>query len=129
MSVATILIPTHDAADTVVDAVDSARRQTISDIEIMIVGDGVSPEYRNLIAQLAKADRRIVFLDLPKAPNRGERNRHSGVLAASSDVIVYLADDDLLLPRHTENMMQLLGDVDLCQSRNGFIDENDRLVF
>ena len=66
--VASILIPPWNAADTLPLAVDSARRQTVVDIEIVIVGDGVTPASRGVIEPLVELDQRIRFLDLPKAP-------------------------------------------------------------
>ena len=86
---ASILIPTWDAADTLPLAVDSARRQTFTDIEIVIVGDGVTPAARAAIEPLLElGDDRIRFLDLPKAQGRGERNRHQGVLECRSELVV-----------------------------------------
>ena len=38
--VATILVPTHDHGPTLRASVASALRQTVSDIEVFIVGDG-----------------------------------------------------------------------------------------
>jgi hypothetical protein len=125
--VASILIPTWNAADTLPLAVDSACRQTVVDIEIVIVGDGVTPAARDAIEPLVELDRRIRFLDLPKAPGRGERNRHEGVLACRSDLVVYLADDDLLMPWHVEQIAAAFATADLVQSLNGFIDADDHL--
>lgn len=124
---ASILIPTWDAADTLPLAVDSARRQTVADVEIVIVGDGVTASARDAIEPLLELDHRIRFLDLPKAPGRGERNRHEGVLGCRSDLVVYLADDDLLLPWHVEQIAAAFSSADLVQSLNGYIDDDDRL--
>lgn len=125
--VASILIPTWDAAETLPLAVDSARRQSVPDIEIVIVGDGVTPATRRAVEPLVELDRRIRFVDLPKAPGRGERNRHAGVLACRSDLVVYLADDDLLLPWHVAQVAEAFATADLVQSLNGYIDAEDRL--
>lgn len=127
MSAATVLIPTHHAPESLPAAVESALAQTVTDIEVLIVGDGVGDEHRAVVDRCVARDARVRFLDLPKGENRGERNRHHGVLDAASEVIAYLADDDLLLPRHVEHMIELLADSDLCQSRNGYIDRDDVL--
>lgn len=127
MTRATVLIPTHDAPDTLQDAVSSALRQTVEDLEVLVVGDGVTPRHREVVEACAALDPRVRFLDLPKGANRGERNRHHGVRAAASDAIVYLGDDDLLLPQHVGNMLGLLRDHELCQSFNGYLDGDDRL--
>lgn len=128
MARCTILIPTWSAANTIEATVASALRQTVADIEVLIVGDGVTPDSRESIQRCVAMDDRVRFLDLPKGENRGERNRHVGVLEASSPVIAYLGDDDLLLPRHVENLLSLLDEVDFCQSLNGFINAHDQLV-
>jgi hypothetical protein len=40
---------------------------------------------------------------------------------------VYLADDDILLPNHVENMLELLRESTFVQSRNGYIAPGDVL--
>lgn len=120
-ALATVLIPTWDAVETLGAALASARAQTLTDIEILVVSDGAKPETLALARAQADEDPRIRVLDLPKAEGRGERNRHAGVLAAQAPAIVYLADDDLLLPRHVELLVDALATNDLVQSRNGHI--------
>ena len=60
-----------------------------------------------------RADDRVRFLDFPKGPHHGERYRHDAVLAARSDAIFYLCDDDLLLPDHVADLLALLEDHNL----------------
>lgn len=127
MTLASVVVPTWRAADTLAGAVGSALRQTVADIEVIVVGDGVEDDTRRIVADLSSADPRVRFLDLPKAPGRGEANRDRGVREAASDVIVYLADDDLLLPRHVELLLEALREVPFAQSRNGFIGPDDQL--
>lgn len=124
---ATILIPTWNSPLTLRYALASAEHQTESNIEILVVGDGVNDDSRELIATFQERDKRVTFLDLPKGENRGERNRHEGVLRASSDIIVYLADDDILMPRHVENLLCLLEIAPFVQSRNTYIDAHNQL--
>src|SRR5688572_28531652 len=40
MIVATVVIPTHDHADTLTRAVASVQAQTLADFELFVVGDG-----------------------------------------------------------------------------------------
>ena len=61
------------------------------------------------------------FLDFPKGPHHGERYRHDAVLAARSDAVFYLCDDDLLLPDHVADLLALLEDHNFVQSRNGYV--------
>ena len=118
----TVLIPTWNAPMSVGPAIDSALNQTVRDIEVLVVLDGAHDETAGIVRARQAGDARVRILDLPKAPSRGEANRHRGVLAARAPVVAYLADDDLLLPRHLENLLALLADHDLVQSLNGWID-------
>ena len=128
MPKATILVPTHDHWATLPLAVGSALRQTVADLEVIVIGDGVSAEVRSVATDLCRSDPRVVFLDLPKGPNHGEIHRGRAISESRSDAIFYLCDDDLLLPTHVENLLALLSESDLVQSRNGYIDTDGRLV-
>jgi len=102
-------------------AIASARAQTLRDIEILVVSDGASEPTLAVANEHAAVDARVRILDLPKGEGRGERNRHVGVMAAKAPNIVYLADDDLILPRHVELLVDALASHDLVQSRNAHI--------
>lgn len=111
-----MLIATYDRGDLLPYAVASALAQTVQEIEVLIVGDGVPDATRKVVAELARRDARIRFLDLPKAPNRGEANRHAAALQARGRIVCHLDDDDLWLPDHVETMLALLQDADLAMT-------------
>jgi glycosyltransferase involved in cell wall biosynthesis len=119
-----VLVPTHDSTWTLENSVKSALKQTSSNLEVLIVGDGVIEETRHVVHGLIKLDDRVRFLDLPKAPNRGEANRDLGVKNCLAENIFYLADDDLFLQNHVENLLPLLSDRVLVQSLNGYINKD-----
>ncbi len=119
---ASILIPTWSAHTSLGAAIGSALAQTVTDLEVLVVADGATADTLAVARDHADRDPRVKVLELPKAPARGERNRHRGVLAAATDAIVYLADDDLLLPRHVENVLAALETHDFVQTWNGYID-------
>jgi glycosyl transferase family 2 len=116
MPYATIIIPTFDRSETLPLAVESAQGQTVTDIEIVIVGDGASAASVEAARGLAGRDARIVVHEWPKAPGRGYANRHRAVLAARSERIFYLDDDDLMLPNHVETLGRALGSADIVDS-------------
>jgi glycosyltransferase involved in cell wall biosynthesis len=118
---ASVLIPTHDHATTLPLTVGSVLRQSVADLEVLIIGDGVTDEHRAVIDSLVRSDPRVRFLDRPKGPHHGESYRHDAVLAARSDAIFYLCDDDLVLPDHVADLLALLGSADFVQSRNGYL--------
>jgi hypothetical protein len=124
---ASILVPTHDKHTTLPLAVDTALRQSVEDVEVIVIGDGVTPELREVIE--AFTDPRVRFLDLPKGPHHGERYRHEAIVQARSDAIFYLCDDDLLLPDHVADLLGLLEDHNFVQSFNGFVRTDGELDF
>lgn len=121
MTRASVLIPIHDKEDTLRLAVDTVLRQSVEDLEVLLIGDGVTDGVRLVAQDLVTADARVRFLDFPKGPFHGERYRHDAIEAATSDAIFYLCDDDLLLPEHVADLLALLEDHDLVQSLNGYL--------
>jgi hypothetical protein len=117
--VAAILIPTHDHAATLDLAVRSALEQTVTEIEVVVIGDGVGDDTREVVDGLVREDSRVRFLDLPKGPNHGELHRGTAVEGTEAEIVCYLCDDDLLLPEHVESMAGLLAGADLVNSQNG----------
>jgi GalNAc5-diNAcBac-PP-undecaprenol beta-1,3-glucosyltransferase len=111
---ATVIVPTHEHGPTLRHAVGSALRQTISDIEVIVVGDGVTDRTREVIEELLKQDERVRFLDRPKAPGHGFVHRHEAVEGAASGRILYLSDDDLWFPEHAAVLSELLVDADFA---------------
>jgi len=120
--VAAIVVPTHDHPATLDLAVHSALEQTVAEIEVIVVGDGVGDDTREVVAGLAGEDPRVRFLDFPKGPHHGEIYRGRAVAATSAEIVCYLCDDDLLLPEHVEGMAELLAEADLAHSQNGHLD-------
>ena len=74
--VATVLIPTFNHGPTLRQSVGSVFDQTVSDLEIFIVGDGVPDMTREIVTELMSQDERIRFFDNPKGPRTGEIHRH-----------------------------------------------------
>jgi len=126
---ASVLIPAHDKPTTLPLTVDTVLRQSVEDLEVLVIGDGVTDAVRDVVADLTRADERVRFLDFPKGPHHGERYRHDAVLAARSDAIFYLCDDDLLLPEHVADLLDLLEEHTLVQSLNGYCRVNGDVEF
>jgi hypothetical protein len=120
--VAAILVPTHDHAATLDLAVRSALDQTVAEIEVVVIGDGVGDDTRGVVSDLRREDPRVRFLDFPKGPNHGETHRGAAIEETRAEIVCYLCDDDLLLPEHVESMADLLADADLVNSQNGYLE-------
>ena len=126
---ASILVPTHDKHTTLPLAVGTALRQSVEELEVIVVGDGVTDPVRSVVEELVATDPRVRFLDRPKGAHHGESYRHEAIEAADSDAIFYLCDDDLLLPDHVADLLVLLEDHTFVQSFNGYVRTDGELDF
>jgi len=111
---ATVLIPTFDHGLTLRWAVTSALAQTLEDVEVLVVGDGVPDVTRKLMADLCAADARVRFFDNPKGPRHGELHRHAALQEARGRIVAYLSDDDLWFRDHLEVMATALHGTDFA---------------
>ena len=94
----------------------SALAQTVTELEVLVVGDGVPDETRELMAELAAADERVRFFDNPKGERHGEAHRDAALREARGEIVCYLSDDDLWLPGHVEHLGELLAEADVASA-------------
>jgi len=107
---ATVIIPTtKDRGPLLEYSVGSVLNQTVTNIEIFIIGDGVYEKTRNTIYRLMDKDKRIMFFDNPKNTRRGEEYRHKALQEAKGKIIFYLCDRDIMLPKYIENIINKKG--------------------
>jgi GalNAc5-diNAcBac-PP-undecaprenol beta-1,3-glucosyltransferase len=125
---ATILIPAHNHGPTLRASVASVLRQTISGIEVFVVGDGVTEETREITFEIMKTDERVSFFDNPKGERHGELHRHAALESARGRIVCYLSDDDLYFPDHVEHMCALLEEADFAHALATKIEPNGALV-
>ena len=88
-----VVIPVYNSAGTLRRAVDSVRRQTLRDLELLIVDDGSRDNSHALACELAVMDRRISVIALPE--NRGKSFAMNRAIetAAGRWIAVLDADD------------------------------------
>jgi glycosyltransferase involved in cell wall biosynthesis len=98
----TIAIPTHDRRETAVLAALSALRQTRPPVDVIVLCDGCTDGTAEAIRQVG--DPRLEAVDLPKAPGYAYEHRNVALERARGTAIVWLGDDDLLLPDHLERI-------------------------
>ena len=87
---ASIIVLTHDRPALLRHSVASALTQTVSDIEVLILGDGATEATRASATALAE-DPLVRFLDYPKGPHRGEIHRDTAIREATSNAIFFSA--------------------------------------
>ena len=101
-----IVIATYNRAALLAHAVESVRRSTIDDWELLVVGDACTDGSAELIAGLD--DPRITFVSL--AVNAGEQSapNNEGVRRARGRYLAFLNHDDMFFPDHLETALQHL---------------------
>jgi glycosyltransferase involved in cell wall biosynthesis len=93
-----VVITTHDRPGMVHEAVESARNQTLRDIEVVVVDDGSTEPVR-----LTGSNVRIIRNEAPVGVSEA---RNLGLEAARGDWVTFLDDDDILLPRMAETSLR-----------------------
>jgi len=92
----TVLIPCYNAADTVVRAIESVRRQTYRPVEIIAIDDASTDNTRAILqAETARGDVTLVALD-KNLHSAGARN--AGFAQSHGELVAFLDADDEFLP-------------------------------
>jgi glycosyltransferase involved in cell wall biosynthesis len=97
-----VVIPTFQRPALVLQAVASAVRQTVNDLEIIVVIDGGDSETRAALESLSLPQLRLLPLEKQVG---GSRARNEGVLIARGEWVAFLDDDDLWLPEKLERQL------------------------
>ncbi len=125
----TIAIPTHDRRETLLLAVRSALMQTRPPEQIIVLCDGCTDGSAQAVRELG--DERVEALDLPKLPGYAYEHRNISLELARGEAIMWLGDDDLLLPDHLERLGEYWdsGAVEIVQSPAVVVWKDDSLTW
>jgi len=104
-----VVIPTRNRCERLARAIESAKAQTWTNIEIVVVDDASTDDTPAYLEQLALADHRVKGVRNER-PLGGGGARNRGVAAANGTYIAFLDDDDIWLPEKLEAQLALLQD-------------------
>jgi glycosyltransferase involved in cell wall biosynthesis len=93
-----VIVPTYNSSRTLRSAVASVLRQEMSDLELLVVGDGCTDDSAEVVA--AAADGRARWTNLPANSGGPSRPRNEGLQLARGRLVAYLGHDDLWFPWH-----------------------------
>lgn len=127
MTTVTVAIPTHNRRETVVLAVLSALRQTLPPAQIIVTCDGCTDGTADALRALD--DPRVTAIELEKGRGYSYGHRNVALEQATGELILWLADDDLLLPDHLERLAerQAADDLDLVTAPAVIVHPDDEL--
>lgn len=123
-----VILPVHDGAATLREAVASVLAQTLADLELIVVDDASTDETLDVLASFH--DARLEVMSLPRCGPGPSRNR--GVARAASDLIAFIDADDVWLPGKLAAQAAALRDapdaaVAYCWTE--FVDEHGRHLY
>lgn len=100
-----VVIPTYNRAGYILETVDSVRKQSFKDYEIIIIDDGSKDNTREMLSDLIEEKTvRYYFQE-----NRGESAaRNRGISESDGEYIAFLDSDDLFLPDKLEKQVAYL---------------------
>lgn len=88
-----VIIPTYNRKDFLLEAVDSVLAQTYEDFELIVVDDGSTDDTEEV---LTSNDERLIYIYQVNRGVSAARNR--GIELARGEFIAFLDSDDLWLP-------------------------------
>jgi glycosyltransferase involved in cell wall biosynthesis len=106
MSLISVVIPAFNASVFIAESIESACRQSHSNLDIVVVDDGSSDDTAEIVARLAAKDRRIRLIQADHRGVSAARNR--GIAEARSDLIATLDADDLWHSQKIERQYEVL---------------------
>jgi glycosyltransferase involved in cell wall biosynthesis len=99
-----VIVPARNAGPTIVDTLESVRRQTVTDLEVIVVDDGSTDDTVASVARVT--DPRITLVSFPWAGTSTARNR--GMARARGAYLSFLDADDLWTPDKLELQLEAL---------------------
>jgi glycosyltransferase involved in cell wall biosynthesis len=104
MPLVSVVIATKKRPELLVRAISSVLRQTIADLEVIVVMDGEEPETLTRLAAIGDSRLRVQVNPLSFGPGAA---RNAGAALATGVWVAFLDDDDEWLPTKLERQLAL----------------------
>jgi glycosyltransferase involved in cell wall biosynthesis len=89
-----IIIPSHNKADYILDSIESALNQTWTNIEVIVVDDCSTDCTKEIVSKINDERLKVYFVDFKNA----SAARNFGINKSDGDFIQFLDADDILKP-------------------------------
>ena len=103
-----VVMPNHNGAAWLAEAIGSVLAQTLADFELLVVDDGSTDASRAILADFARRDGRIRVILQPREGLTAALNR--GLAAARGPLFARLDSDDIAKPTRLEAQVRFLAD-------------------
>ena len=94
----TVIIPTYNWSSVLPYSIGSVLRQTFTDFELLVVGDGCTDDSEAVVGAIP--DPRVRWINLPTNAGNQCYANNEGWRQAKGRMIAYVNHDDLWLPHH-----------------------------
>lgn len=120
-----IIVPVYNSEKYIGKSIESLIKQTLTDIEIILINDGSKDNSGMICDKYATIDKRIVVIHKENAGQAKARN--VGIDIAKGKYIMFLDADDMYEPDTCEKMYKIAeeNEVDYASANYIMIDEND----
>lgn len=96
----TVIIPTYNWSTVLPFSIGSVLRQTFTDFEVLVVGDGCTDDSQAVVESIQ--DERVKWINLPSNSGHQSQPNNEGLKHARGEIIAYIGHDDLWLPHHLQ---------------------------
>jgi len=93
-----VIIPTYNWSSVLPFSIGSVLRQTFTDFELLVIGDGCTDDSEAVVARAR--DPRVKWINLPANTGHQSAPNNEGLQQARGQFIAYLGHDDLWLSHH-----------------------------
>lgn len=124
-----VVIPVYNRIDTIEKAVESIRRQTCKNVEIIIIDDGSADGTYNILKKLEKTENSIrIFTQEHKGANAA---RNLGIEKSKGEFIAFQDSDDEWLPDKLEKQIRYMEEkhFDVCYCPFYLYSSNEEQIF
>lgn len=122
---ASFVVPVYNGAAHLAETIDSCVRQSLPNIEIIVVDDCSTDTTVDMVEYFASIDKRVKLIK--HEVNKGRSiARNTGILAAQAPLLLMLDADDIALPpkaKLTVEFMKKNPSVDICYTKFHLINE------
>ena len=115
-----VVIPVYNVAPYLQKCIESVRKQTYTNLEIILINDGSTDESGAICDKYKLLDDRIIVIHQKNAGQAVARNK--GIDRASGEWIAFLDSDDWIEPEMYQSLIDIAisneADISCCLSRN-----------
>ncbi|HFH7374504.1 TPA: glycosyltransferase family 2 protein [Streptococcus agalactiae] len=103
-----VIVPVYNSKQYLIACVDSIRKQTYKNLEIILVNDGSTDGSKELCEEIRKSDERIKTFHKTNGGQSSARNL--GILYSTGDLLGFVDSDDTIDPKMYETLLNIYED-------------------